>query len=111
MVRAYLRRRQRRAVLPPGDLGVCRATVETPGILQQHLLQCPGVFVSHTSALNSTFRGLTPGLCFQNLLPERQYKFRVRAQNIYGIGEPSAESEPVTIGLVDDNGKKTSTKH
>ncbi|XP_037831939.1 myosin light chain kinase, smooth muscle isoform X2 [Kryptolebias marmoratus] len=39
----------------------------------------------------------------QNLLPERQYKFRVRAQNIYGIGEPSAESEPVTIGLVDDN--------
>uniref|UniRef100_A0A3B4TFI3 Myosin light chain kinase, smooth muscle n=2 Tax=Seriola dumerili TaxID=41447 RepID=A0A3B4TFI3_SERDU len=38
----------------------------------------------------------------QNLLPERQYKFRVRAQNIYGIGEPSAESEPVTVGLVDD---------
>uniref|UniRef100_A0A673ANV7 Myosin light chain kinase, smooth muscle n=1 Tax=Sphaeramia orbicularis TaxID=375764 RepID=A0A673ANV7_9TELE len=29
----------------------------------------------------------------QNLLPERQYKFRVRAQNIYGVGEPSAESE------------------
>ncbi|XP_038132160.1 myosin light chain kinase, smooth muscle isoform X2 [Cyprinodon tularosa] len=38
----------------------------------------------------------------QNLLPERQYKFRVRAQNIYGIGEPSAESEAVTVGLVDD---------
>lgn len=38
----------------------------------------------------------------QNLLPERQYKFRVRAENIYGIGEPSAESEPVTMGLVDD---------
>lgn len=38
----------------------------------------------------------------QNLLPERQYKFRVRAENIYGIGEPSAESAPVTMGLVDD---------
>uniref|UniRef100_A0A672I9V1 Myosin light chain kinase, smooth muscle n=1 Tax=Salarias fasciatus TaxID=181472 RepID=A0A672I9V1_SALFA len=33
----------------------------------------------------------------QNLLPERQYKFRVRAENIYGVGEPSAESEPVTV--------------
>ncbi|KAF7214262.1 myosin light chain kinase [Nothobranchius furzeri] len=39
----------------------------------------------------------------QDLLPERQYKFRVRAQNIYGIGEPSAESEPVTVGLVGDD--------
>uniref|UniRef100_A0A671UEP1 Myosin light chain kinase, smooth muscle n=1 Tax=Sparus aurata TaxID=8175 RepID=A0A671UEP1_SPAAU len=39
----------------------------------------------------------------QNLLPERQYKFRVRAENIYGVGEPSAESEPVTVGLVDDD--------
>uniref|UniRef100_A0A8C7U5A8 Myosin light chain kinase, smooth muscle n=1 Tax=Oncorhynchus mykiss TaxID=8022 RepID=A0A8C7U5A8_ONCMY len=29
----------------------------------------------------------------QNLLGQRQYKFRVRAVNIYGIGEPSAESE------------------
>ncbi|KAJ0070505.1 hypothetical protein NL108_012963, partial [Boleophthalmus pectinirostris] len=38
----------------------------------------------------------------QNLLPERQYKFRVRAENVYGVGEPSAESEPVTVGLVDD---------
>lgn len=34
----------------------------------------------------------------QNLLPDRQYKFRVRAVNIYGIGEPSAESEPVQVG-------------
>uniref|UniRef100_A0A8C6LTM8 Myosin, light chain kinase a n=1 Tax=Nothobranchius furzeri TaxID=105023 RepID=A0A8C6LTM8_NOTFU len=41
----------------------------------------------------------------QDLLPERQYKFRVRAQNIYGIGEPSAESEPVTVGLVGDDGE------
>uniref|UniRef100_A0A8C1RHI4 Myosin light chain kinase, smooth muscle n=1 Tax=Cyprinus carpio TaxID=7962 RepID=A0A8C1RHI4_CYPCA len=35
----------------------------------------------------------------QNLLPDRQYKFRVRAVNIYGVGEPSAESEPVQVGL------------
>uniref|UniRef100_I3JEI9 Myosin light chain kinase, smooth muscle n=1 Tax=Oreochromis niloticus TaxID=8128 RepID=I3JEI9_ORENI len=35
----------------------------------------------------------------QNLLPDRQYKFRVRAENVYGVGEPSAESEPVTVGL------------
>ncbi|KAM9701160.1 LOW QUALITY PROTEIN: myosin light chain kinase, smooth muscle-like, partial [Menidia menidia] len=39
----------------------------------------------------------------QDLLPDRQYKFRVRAQNIYGVGEPSAESEPVTMALVEDN--------
>uniref|UniRef100_A0A8C8DNN8 Myosin light chain kinase, smooth muscle n=1 Tax=Oryzias sinensis TaxID=183150 RepID=A0A8C8DNN8_9TELE len=38
----------------------------------------------------------------QNLLPDRQYKFRVRAQNIYGIGEPSVESEPVTVRLEDE---------
>uniref|UniRef100_A0A8C6U6M0 Myosin light chain kinase, smooth muscle n=1 Tax=Neogobius melanostomus TaxID=47308 RepID=A0A8C6U6M0_9GOBI len=42
----------------------------------------------------------------QNLLPERQYKFRVRAENIYGVGEPSVESEPVTMGLVDDDADK-----
>ncbi|KAL4608979.1 myosin light chain kinase, smooth muscle-like isoform X2 [Arapaima gigas] len=35
----------------------------------------------------------------QDLLPDRQYKFRVRAVNIYGIGEPSAESDPVTVGV------------
>lgn len=46
-------------------------------------------------------------LYFQNLLPERQYKFRIRAENIYGVGEPSAESEPVTVGLVDDDGEST----
>lgn len=34
----------------------------------------------------------------QQLLPDRQYKFRVRAVNMYGISEPSAESEPVTVG-------------
>ncbi|CAL8371500.1 unnamed protein product, partial [Gadus morhua 'NCC'] len=39
----------------------------------------------------------------QNLLPERQYKFRVRAVNIYGVGEPSVESIPVTVGLVADD--------
>ncbi|TSK62570.1 Myosin light chain kinase, smooth muscle [Bagarius yarrelli] len=34
----------------------------------------------------------------QQLLPDRQYKFRVCAVNMYGVGEPSAESEPVTVG-------------
>lgn len=34
----------------------------------------------------------------QQLLPDRQYKFRVRAVNMYGVGEPSAESEPVSVG-------------
>ncbi|XP_031438230.2 myosin light chain kinase, smooth muscle [Clupea harengus] len=35
----------------------------------------------------------------QNLLPDRQYKFRVRAVNMYGVGEPGAESVPVTAGV------------
>lgn len=35
----------------------------------------------------------------QNLLPDRKYKFRVRAENIYGVGEPSAESVPVEVGV------------
>ncbi|XP_061083193.1 myosin light chain kinase, smooth muscle [Conger conger] len=34
----------------------------------------------------------------ENLLPDRDYKFRVRAVNMYGVGEPSAESEPVRVG-------------
>uniref|UniRef100_A0A3P9LLF0 Myosin light chain kinase, smooth muscle n=1 Tax=Oryzias latipes TaxID=8090 RepID=A0A3P9LLF0_ORYLA len=42
----------------------------------------------------------------QNLLPDRQYKFRVRAQNIYGIGEPSVESEPVTVRLEDEENQE-----
>ncbi|XP_027020238.2 myosin light chain kinase, smooth muscle isoform X1 [Tachysurus fulvidraco] len=35
----------------------------------------------------------------QNLLPDRKYKFRVRAANIYGVGEPSAESVPAEVGM------------
>ncbi|KAL2102789.1 hypothetical protein ACEWY4_001957 [Coilia grayii] len=35
----------------------------------------------------------------QNLLQDREYKFRVRAANMYGVGEPSAESEAVTVGV------------
>lgn len=42
----------------------------------------------------------------QNLLPDRQYKFRVRAVNIYGVGEPSAECEPVQVGLEDEDGER-----
>ncbi|XP_039503094.1 myosin light chain kinase, smooth muscle isoform X2 [Pimephales promelas] len=42
----------------------------------------------------------------QNLLPDRQYKFRVRAVNIYGVGEPSAESVPVQVGLEAEEGNK-----
>uniref|UniRef100_A0AAY4B399 Myosin light chain kinase, smooth muscle n=1 Tax=Denticeps clupeoides TaxID=299321 RepID=A0AAY4B399_9TELE len=42
----------------------------------------------------------------QNLLPDRQYKFRVRAVNMYGAGEPSAESQPVTVGTEEVKGKE-----
>lgn len=42
----------------------------------------------------------------QNLLPDRQYKFRVRAVNIYGVGEPSAESVPVQVGLEAEEGER-----
>uniref|UniRef100_A0A8C2K0U3 Myosin light chain kinase, smooth muscle n=1 Tax=Cyprinus carpio TaxID=7962 RepID=A0A8C2K0U3_CYPCA len=43
----------------------------------------------------------------QNLLPDRQYKFRVRAVNIYGVGEPSAESAPVQVGLEAEEGEQS----
>ncbi|KAK1798688.1 hypothetical protein P4O66_006974 [Electrophorus voltai] len=41
----------------------------------------------------------------QQLLTDRQYKFRVRAVNMYGVGEPSAESEPVTVGVPEEAGE------
>lgn len=34
----------------------------------------------------------------QDLLPDRDYKFRVRAINVYGTSEPSQESELTTVG-------------
>ncbi|XP_076974239.1 myosin light chain kinase, smooth muscle isoform X2 [Tamandua tetradactyla] len=34
----------------------------------------------------------------QDLLPDREYKFRVRAVNVYGTSEPSQESELTTVG-------------
>uniref|UniRef100_A0A673HMZ5 Myosin light chain kinase, smooth muscle n=1 Tax=Sinocyclocheilus rhinocerous TaxID=307959 RepID=A0A673HMZ5_9TELE len=42
----------------------------------------------------------------QNLLVDRQYKFRVRAVNVYGVGEPSAESEPIKVGVEEVTGEK-----
>ncbi|XP_048868684.1 myosin light chain kinase, smooth muscle isoform X1 [Brienomyrus brachyistius] len=52
----------------------------------------------HLVSCNST------SYCIQELLSEREYKFRVRAENVYGIGDPSAESEPVKVGVeVEDN--------
>ncbi|KAM7380985.1 hypothetical protein PAMP_004248 [Pampus punctatissimus] len=54
----------------------------------------------HLVSCNSTSYNI------QNLLAERQYKFRIRAENIYGVGEPSAESEPVTVGLVEDENQE-----
>ncbi|KAG7466950.1 hypothetical protein MATL_G00147860 [Megalops atlanticus] len=41
-----------------------------------------------------------------NLLPDREYKFRVRAVNIYGVGEPSAESDPVKVGVEEEEEKE-----
>ncbi|XP_009994333.1 PREDICTED: myosin light chain kinase, smooth muscle isoform X3 [Chaetura pelagica] len=55
----------------------------------------------------------------QDLQADREYKFRVRAANVYGISEPSQESELVKVGekqeelkedeaeLSDDEGKET----
>ncbi|XP_062064938.1 myosin light chain kinase, smooth muscle isoform X1 [Lepus europaeus] len=34
----------------------------------------------------------------RDLLPDREYKFRVRAINVYGTSEPSQESELTTVG-------------
>lgn len=41
----------------------------------------------------------------QNLLGDRQYKFRVRAVNVYGVGEPSAESELIKVGVEEITGE------
>ncbi|XP_074550631.1 myosin light chain kinase, smooth muscle [Halichoeres trimaculatus] len=51
----------------------------------------------HLVSCNSTSYNI------QDLLPDREYKFHIRAVNIYGVSEPSAESIPVTVGLVDDD--------
>ncbi|XP_018597169.2 myosin light chain kinase, smooth muscle isoform X1 [Scleropages formosus] len=54
----------------------------------------------HLVSCNSTSYGV------QDLLPDREYKFRVRAVNIYGIGDPSAESEPVKVGEEEEENKE-----
>ncbi|CAK6974033.1 myosin light chain kinase%2C smooth muscle [Scomber scombrus] len=54
----------------------------------------------HLVSCNSTSYNI------QDLLPERQYKFRIRAENIYGVGEPSAESEPVSVGVVENENQE-----
>uniref|UniRef100_A0A663N6M2 Myosin light chain kinase, smooth muscle n=1 Tax=Athene cunicularia TaxID=194338 RepID=A0A663N6M2_ATHCN len=59
----------------------------------------------------------------QDLQADREYKFRVRAANVYGISEPSQESELVKVGekqeepkedeveLSDDEGKETEANY
>uniref|UniRef100_A0A8C0F8I1 Myosin light chain kinase, smooth muscle n=1 Tax=Bubo bubo TaxID=30461 RepID=A0A8C0F8I1_BUBBB len=59
----------------------------------------------------------------QDLQADREYKFRVRAANVYGISEPSQESELVKVGdkqeelkedeveLSDDEGKETEVNY
>uniref|UniRef100_A0A803XWE3 Myosin light chain kinase, smooth muscle n=1 Tax=Meleagris gallopavo TaxID=9103 RepID=A0A803XWE3_MELGA len=60
----------------------------------------------------------------QDLQVDREYKFRVRAANVYGISEPSQESEVVKVGekqeeelkeeeaeLSDDEGKETEVNY
>ncbi|XP_037998831.1 myosin light chain kinase, smooth muscle isoform X2 [Motacilla alba alba] len=59
----------------------------------------------------------------QDLQPDREYKFRVRAANVYGISEPSQESELVKVGekqeepkedeaeLSDDEEKETEVEY
>ncbi|TRY98349.1 hypothetical protein DNTS_007747 [Danionella cerebrum] len=42
----------------------------------------------------------------QKLLSDRLYKFRVRAVNMYGVGEPSAESEPIKLGTDEETEKQ-----
>ncbi|KAM3851616.1 myosin light chain kinase, smooth muscle isoform 2-T2 [Vipera latastei] len=42
----------------------------------------------------------------QNLLADREYKFRVRAANVYGISEPSQESELVKVGEKEEGPKE-----
>ncbi|XP_058051190.1 myosin light chain kinase, smooth muscle isoform X2 [Ahaetulla prasina] len=42
----------------------------------------------------------------QDLLADREYKFRVRAANVYGISEPSHESELVKVGKKEEGPKE-----
>nr|XP_014332952.1 PREDICTED: myosin light chain kinase, smooth muscle isoform X3 [Bos mutus] len=41
----------------------------------------------------------------QDLLPDREYKFRVRAINVYGTSEPSQESELTALGEKPEEGR------
>ncbi|KAF7241847.1 Myosin light chain kinase, smooth muscle [Varanus komodoensis] len=42
----------------------------------------------------------------QDLLADREYKFRVRAANVYGMSEPSHESELVKVGAKQEGPKE-----
>ncbi|XP_070806279.1 myosin light chain kinase, smooth muscle [Pituophis catenifer annectens] len=42
----------------------------------------------------------------KDLLADREYKFRVRAANVYGISEPSHESELVKVGKKEEGSKE-----
>ncbi|KAL4636237.1 myosin light chain kinase, smooth muscle-like isoform X2 [Arapaima gigas] len=54
----------------------------------------------HLVSCNSTSYGI------QGLLPDREYKFRVRAVNMYGVGDPSAESQPVKVGEEEEENRE-----
>lgn len=47
----------------------------------------------------------------QDLLPDREYKFRVRAINVYGTSEPSQESELTALGEKPEEGRLPSFHH
>ncbi|XP_077997326.1 protein Obscurin-like [Glandiceps talaboti] len=46
------------------------------------------------------------GLFVENLLPNTEYEFQVRAENVFGVSEPSQVSEVIVTGAPDDSGRR-----
>ncbi|CAM9630372.1 unnamed protein product [Lampetra planeri] len=75
-------------------------TYDGGSLVQSYTVEVQGEGESRWKELTSTCHSTSYSV--QGLDPQKQYKFRVRAANIYGISEPSQESPLVSPGIVND---------
>uniref|UniRef100_S4RZZ8 Myosin light chain kinase, smooth muscle n=1 Tax=Petromyzon marinus TaxID=7757 RepID=S4RZZ8_PETMA len=73
-------------------------TYDGGSLVQSYTVEVQGEGESRWKELTSTCHSTSYNV--QGLDPQKQYKFRVRAANIYGISEPSQESPLVSPGIV-----------